>query len=103
MDQFIEAYNMGRRAARLDFEKEAGAKDVAMLLKTLGSGVSSGASSLGKALKGATGGAQLTGKGMKYLGTTADPRKALALGTALALPAALIPGMNALDLSLIHI
>ena len=84
MDKFIEAYNMGRRSARIDFEKEAGAKDVAELLKAIGSGASAGASGLGKALKGAMGGAQLTGKGMKYLGTTADPRLALAGGIGLA-------------------
>ena len=88
MDRFIDAYNMGRQAARLDFEKEAGAKDVAVLLKALGEGASAGASGLGKALKGALGGAELTGKGMKYLGTTADPRVALGLGTAGALGAA---------------
>ena len=84
MDQFINAYNMGRQAARLDFEKEAGAKDVAMLLKTLGEGASKGATGLGKALKGAAGGAQVAGKGAKYLGITADPRVALAGGIGLA-------------------
>ena len=97
MDRFIDAYNMGRQAARLDFEKQAGAKDVAMLLKTLGEGASAGASGLGKALKGALGGAELTGKGMKYLGTTADPRAALGIGTALAGGAALIPAVSAFE------
>lgn len=95
MDRFIDAYNMGRQAARLDFEKEASAKDVAELLKTLGEGVSAGASGLGKAFKGALGGAELTGKGLKYLGTTADPRLALGLGTVLAGGAALVPGIIA--------
>jgi hypothetical protein len=84
MDRFIDAYNMGRQAARLDFEKDAGAKDVAELLKALGAGASAGASGLGKALKGAMGGAEFTGKGLKYLGTTADPRLALAGGLGLA-------------------
>lgn len=84
MDQFIEAYNMGRQAARVDFEKEASAKDVALLLRTLGEGASSGVSQLGKALRGAAGGAQFAGKGAKYLGTTADPRIALAGGIGLA-------------------
>jgi hypothetical protein len=93
MDRFIDAYNMGRQAARLDFEKQAGAKDVALLLKTLGEGASAGASGLGKALKGALGGAEFTGKGLKYLGTTADPRVALGLGTAGAISAA---GLGAL-------
>ena len=97
MDRFIDAYNMGRQAARLDFEKEAGAKDVAMLLRTLGEGASAGASGLGKALKGALGGAELTGKGLKYLGTTADPRIALGLGTAIAGGSALVPGITALE------
>lgn len=84
MDRFIDAYNMGRQAAKLDFEKEASAKDVAMLLKTLGAGASETTKGLGKALKGALGGAEFTGKGMKYLGTTADPRLALAGGLGLA-------------------
>ena len=84
MDKFIDAYNMGRQAARLDFEKEASAKDVALLLKTLGEGASSTTSRLGKALKSAMGGAEFAGKGMKYLGTTADPRLALAGGIGLA-------------------
>ena len=88
MDRFIDAYNMGRQAARLDFEKEAGASDVAAVLRALGDGASAGASGLGKALKGAMGGAELTGKGLKYIGTTADPRVALGLGTAGALGAA---------------
>ncbi len=85
MDRFIDAYNMGRQAARLDFEKQADAKGMADLLRTLGAGASEGFSGLGKALKGALGGAELTGKGLKYLGTTADPRIALGLGTAGAL------------------
>jgi hypothetical protein len=55
-----------------------------MLLKTLGEGASAGASSLGKALKGTLGGAEFAGKGAKYLGTTADPRLALAGGIGLA-------------------
>jgi len=97
MDKFIEAYNMGRQAARLDFEKDAGAKDVAMLLKTLGEGASATTSGIGKALKGAIGGAEFTGKGLKYLGTTADPRLALLAGTALAGGAALVPGISALE------
>ena len=87
MDKYVDAYNMGRQAAKLDFEKEAGAKDVAMLLKALGEGASAGASGLGKAMKGALGGAEITGKGLKYLGTTADPRVALGLGTAGAIGA----------------
>ena len=97
MDRFIDAYNMGRQAARLDFEKEASAKDVAMLLKTLGEGASAGASGLGKALKGAMGGAEFAGKGLKYLGTSADPRIALGIGGALAGGAALGPGLTALE------
>jgi len=84
MDQFINAYSMGRQAARLDFEKEARAKDVADLIRALGTGVSKGTTGLGKALSKATGGAQLVGKGAKYLGTTADPRIALAGGIGLA-------------------
>ena len=97
MDQFIEAYNMGRQAARIDFEKEASAKDVALLLKTLGEGASSGVSQIGKALRGAAGGAQFAGRGAKYLGTTADPRIALGLGTALAGGAALVPAVGAFE------
>ena len=97
MEQFINAYNMGRQAARLEFEKEAGAKDVAMLLRTLGEGASSTMSQLGKALKGAAGGAEVAGKGAKYLGTTADPRKALALGGLLAGGMTLGPAINAMD------
>lgn len=88
MDKFIEAYNMGRRSARLDFEKEAGAKDVAALLKVIGGGLtagtSKGAEGLSKALKGLAGGAEFVGKGAKYLGTTADPRLALAGGLGMA-------------------
>lgn len=94
MDRFIDAYNMGRQAARLDFEKEAGAKDVAALLKAIGEGASAGASGLGKALKGAMGGAEFTGKGLKYLGTTADPRIALGLGTAGALGGATLGALH---------
>ena len=85
MDKYIQAYNMGRQAARLDFEKEAGAKDVAVLLRTLGEGASKAGSGIGKALRKALGGAELTGKGMKYLGTTADPRLALGIGGGAAL------------------
>ena len=102
MEQFIEAYNIGRRTARLDFEKEAGAKDVALLLKTLGEGASTTASGIGKALRGAAGGAQFAGKGAKYLGATADPRKALALGGLLAAGAAGVPAVaNYMDDGLI--
>lgn len=94
MDRFIDAYNMGRQAARLDFEKDAAAKDVAMLLKALGEGASAGTASLGKAMKGALGGAELTGKGLKYLGTTADPRVALGLGTAGAVGGAALGALH---------
>lgn len=97
MDQFIQAYDMGRRQARLDFEKSAGAKDVAEVLKALGSGASAGTSALGKGLKKLMGGAEFAGKGAKYLGTTADPRAALGLGTALAGGAALIPAVSAYE------
>lgn len=84
MDQFIQAYDMGRRQARLDFEKSAGAKDVAEVLKALGSGASAGTSALGKGLKKLMGGAEFAGRGAKYLGTVADPRAALLLGSGLA-------------------
>lgn len=91
MDQFIQAYDMGRRQARLDFEKTAGAKDVADLLRAMGTGVSAGTSALGKGLKGLVGGAEFAGKGAKYLGTVADPRAALLLGTGLAVGGAVGP------------
>jgi hypothetical protein len=91
MDQFIQAYDMGRRQARLDFEKSAGAKDVADLLRALGSGISAGTGALGKGVKGLTGGAEFAGKGAKYLGTVADPRAALLLGTGLAVGGAVGP------------
>ena len=84
MDQFIQAYDKGRRQARLDFEKSAGAKDVAEVLKALGSGASAGTSALGKGLKKLMGGAEFAGRGAKYLGTTADPRAALVAGLGLA-------------------
>lgn len=95
MDRFIHAYNMGRQAAALDFEKQAGAKDVAALLKALGEGASAGASGLGGMLRSAVGGAELAGRGAKYLGTSADPRVALALGGGAALASTLMPGMAA--------
>ena len=95
MDRFIDAYNAGRRAAALDFQKEASAKDVAVLLRGLGEGVSAGASGLGKVLRSAAGGAEVTGRGAKYLGTSADPRAALALGGGTALASSLIPGIAA--------
>lgn len=97
MDRFIHAYNMGRRAAALDFEKQAGAKDVAALLKALGEGASAGASGLGGMLRSAAGGAELAGQGAKYIGTTADPRVALALGGGAALAATLMPAAHAFE------
>jgi len=85
MDKFEKAYRMGQYQARSHFmNKEAGATDMAELLKVLGSGAVKGVSGMGKALKGAMGGAQATGRGAKYLGVTADPRLALAGGIGLA-------------------
>ena len=95
MDRFIDAYNEGRRVAALDFQKEANAKDVAALIKALGEGASAGATGLGKVLRSAAGGAEVTGHGAKYLGTSADPRIALALGGGAALASSLMPGMAA--------
>lgn len=97
MDKFIDAYNMGRQAARLEFEKQANAKGMAELLRTLGVGASEGVSGLKKAFKGAMGGAELTGRGAKYIGTTADPRAALALGGGLAITSSLWPAATALE------
>ena len=97
MDKYVDAYNMGRQAAKLDFEKQANAKGVADLLRALGTGASEGVAGLGRALKGAAGGAELTGKGLKYLGTTADPRAALALGGGAALASSLLPAASALE------
>jgi len=84
MDTFEKAFKLGQQQARTDFVKESGAEDVAELLKFLGKGTSKGISGLGKAVKGALGGAQATGRGAKYLGITADPRLALAGGLGIA-------------------
>tara|TARA_B100000073_G_C23668233_1_gene547509 strand:+ start:495 stop:1037 length:543 start_codon:yes stop_codon:yes gene_type:complete len=95
MDKYIDAYKMGQQAARLDFEKEANAKGIAELLRTLGDGAAKTTEGLGAALKRALGGAELTGKGLKYLGTTADPRKALMLGGGAALLGTAGPAIKA--------
>ena len=95
MDKYIDAYKMGQQAARLDFEKEANAKGMAELLRTLGLGAAKTTEGLGSALKKLLGGAELTGKGMKYIGTTADPRAALMLGGGAALLGTAGPAIKA--------
>lgn len=96
MDSFQKAFILGQYQARNHFmNKEAGAKDVANLLKYLGEGASKGMSGLGKVLKGALGGAEATGRGAKYLGVTADPRVALGLGGAAATLATALPMVSA--------
>jgi len=91
MDRFQKAYKLGQYQAHNHFmNKESSARDMANLLKFLGEGTAKGVSGVGKALKGALGGAEATGRGAKYLGTTADPRIALGLGgTAAALGTAI--------------
>jgi hypothetical protein len=85
MDSFEKAFKLGQYKAHQNyFHKEASAKDMAHLLSFLGEGASKGVSGLGKALSKGLGGAQATGRGAKYLGVTADPRKALAAGVGLA-------------------
>jgi hypothetical protein len=96
MDKYLEAYNLGKRRARADFEKSAGAKDVAELVKLFGSGASEGLGMLGKALSKATGGAQAMGRGAKYLQITADPRAALLGGGIAAAAGTLGPAQKAL-------
>ena len=97
MDKYIKAYKMGQQTAKLQFSKEANAKGVADLLRTLGTGASKGTEALGAALKGLTGGAEFAGRGAKYIGTTADPRAALTLGGGLALASSLIPAAIAYE------
>lgn len=95
MDRYLEAYKLGQREAALEFSKQADAKDVAEVLRHLGTGIQKGTAGLGKAFKGLLGGAQLTGKGLKYLGTTADPRAALSIGGGAALLGTAIPAIAA--------
>ena len=97
MDKYTKAFKMGQQAAQVHFEKNANAQGVADLLRALGSGAERSAAELGKAFKGATGGAELAGRGAKYIGTTADPRAALTLGGGLALASSLIPAAIAYE------
>tara|TARA_Y100000310_G_scaffold179011_1_gene178973 strand:+ start:5299 stop:5847 length:549 start_codon:yes stop_codon:yes gene_type:complete len=104
MDKFEKAFRIGQyQAAEHFMGKEAGAADVAALLTQLGSGASKGMSGLGKALKGALGGAQATGRGAKYLGVTADPRVALGLGGVTAALATLAPALTDETASLLSV
>ena len=96
MDSFERAYRLGQYQAHNHFmNKEAGAADMAHLLKFLGEGAAKGVSGLGKVLKGAVGGAEATGRGAKYLGVTADPRIALGLGGTAAALATAMPMLSA--------
>jgi hypothetical protein len=97
MDNYITAFKMGQQSARLEFEKEANAQGMADLLRALGTTASKGAEGIGSALKKVLGGAELTGRGAKYIGTTADPRAALALGGGAALASSLIPAISAYE------
>ena len=95
MDRYLEAYKLGQREAALEFSKQASAKDVAEVLRHLGTGIQKGTQGIGNAFKGLLGGAELTGKGLKYLGTTADPRAALSIGGGAALLSTAIPAIAA--------
>ena len=97
MDKYLQAYKMGQETAILDFEKEANAKGVADILRALGSGAAKTSEGVGSALRRLLGGAELTGRGAKYIGTTADPRLALALGGGAALASSLVPASIAYE------
>ena len=92
MDDFITAYNMGKRKAALDFEKEASAKDVAAVLSQLGSGAKDTGSLLKKLLAAGGEKAVDAAKATKYLGTISDPRVAGMVGGGGALTSTLLSG-----------
>lgn len=92
MDDFITAYNMGKRKAAMDFEKEARAEDVAAILMQLGKGVKAGGGGLKKLLAAGGEKAVAAAKAPKYLGTIADPRVAGMVGGGGALASTLLSG-----------
>lgn len=85
MDDYLIAFKLGRENAIADFSKEAGARDLALILNELGTGISSGTSAIKDILKGGAGLAKDAIKGTKSLGTLADPRVAGLVGGGTAL------------------
>ena len=98
MDIYQKAFTLGSyKAEEVHFQKEARAEDLAHLIRLLGAGAVDTAKGVGTLLKKTTGGAQLAGKGAKYLGTVADPRKAMMLGGGTAALATILPAVLAKD------
>ena len=84
MDNYLKAYNMGKQQAVRNFDKTASAKDVASILRELGSMGKGALGLVGSGAKGTARALKNVQMGGKMLGTQMDPRLALlaGLGTA---------------------